>query len=390
MKNLSRLIKLSHVLLILIAMGCGSAATSDIADEGTDTTTGSTITSETAIYDATLQVAPSFSRASSASVSLRSTSKEVSSAWESGNPLYDIFYILQEFNPDTDQGVIDTSNLYKTMWESRNFVANAKASCEAITAQAILPPFDFGNDPVEYDCAHNDIGTESGYDNGVAIMELDADGNPIEIAEGASADESIGEGEGDGEDETAPSDDPAAAPSAVVQRGVMGFIWVDPSHYEYGSLQAELDASTDDLSLDIAIWVDYDGESDYCYRNDIDGNAQTHAFTIRSAKGNLSAISMSAVGKGTSQGEGNHFLIKMVEGPVADRYFCIGAEDGEDELRAMDPEGSETVPEECQALQDEVDAMVPLVLGDLLCESTDLNPGGTGVAAEGTIFLDFE
>ena len=340
------------LVLALFFASCGS-------EGGTETgTTGG-------YYEAVQDVTPSFTpETGSASLS------KVIETWESGNPLYEVFYILREFNPETDQGVIDTSNLYKTMWEGRNFFDNARGNCSPITEQTITPPFDFGNEATTYNCVYNGgDGTFSG-----GIKELDEDGNIVEIGEGEEILEETN--------------------TAVIKDGIFGFVWTDTDdgHHEYGTVQAGLDTSSGALSLDIAVWVDYSDEDDYCYRNDIDGNTETHEFTFRSIKGNKVEGSnyTTIVGKGVSQGEGEYFLLKMISGDVSDKYFCIGAEDGEAELKLQDAAGSDTVDENCVAYQEDVDALTAFTPDDLACGTSDFNPGGTDEAPEGSVLLNYE
>lgn len=282
------------------------------------------------------------------------------------SPLAHLFYLLRTFNPETDQGVIDTSNLHKTLWESSGFLSNARGSCATIAEQVIIPPFDFGNLPTTYTCAFNQEG-DDGYDFGGALKGLDGNGDPI-------ADLSDG--------------------SIDVRNwyGLFGFVWAG-DHFEYGVVQESYDKASADISVDIAVWVDYDGQQDYCYRNDIDGNATAHTFTLRSIKGNKVPQSdyVSFVGAGNSEGEGNYYLIKAAHsGGLENRYFCLRTDDGEEELLAIDPDGSDTVPVDCLAFETAVNATNPLTPADLACQSSDFNPGGTGLAAEGTIFLDYD
>ncbi|MBI2335284.1 MAG: hypothetical protein HYU97_00760 [Deltaproteobacteria bacterium] len=343
-------------LCALVLMGCGSSTNSN--DQSS---------SNTPFYDAVQLVAPSFTPVSNSSLNPL-TMATVTTTWETGNPLYELFYILRTFNPDTDNGVIDTSNLYKSMWEAKNFFTNAKSNCQAITEQTITPPFNFENTATTYNCAYNED-TDGGYDFGGALKELDANGNIVEITSASRNDT-----------------------TAAIKYGVFGFVWVDSNHNEYGTLQAILDTLTDDLSVDIALWVDYDGANDYCYRNDINGNTSTHLFTFRSIKGNKVADSayISIIGKGYSQGTGNYFLVKITNNDLTGKYYCIGAEDGETELRAMSAEGSDTVDANCAPYQSDVDAITPFTTEDLACETSDFNPGGTGTASEGTIFLNYQ
>lgn len=327
---MSRWVVFGVALFVLFSLQCGSS------EEG--------LPGEAPFNTAIEEVMPSFEVVQGLGrLDIGNSPRFQQTDWDSGNILYEIFYLLRDFNPDTDQGVIDTSNLYKTMWESRGFFANTKTQCQTITDKVIAPPFDFGNEATSYGCAFNDG------DFGGAYKETDA------------------------------------------KYGLFGFLWNDGTHSEYGTLQGNFNEASNDLSLDIAVWVDYATENDYCYRNDIDGNADTHLFTFRSIKGNNvpDNFFLSLVGKGYSQGSGKYFLLKATTSGSSNRYYCIGADDGEEELRAMDASGSEAVDANCAEFQSDVDALTLFTTGDLACESSDFNPGGTGEAAEGTVLLDF-
>ncbi len=379
--KVTRLFVVLVSIVVLAACGSGSSLSSgDGSSSGGES--GDTYSDSTLFYAAVQDVAPSFTAVSSASLSPRALASE---SWESGTSLYELFYIFQDFDNEIHQGVIDTSNLEKTMWESRNFFENTKNNCDSIVDQIIEPPFDFGNEGQEYNCAYN-LEAEDGYHVGGAIMELDADGNPIENSGSSRSSESeVSERVARRESDVVEEEEEEESDDAVVKQALVGFVWNDGTHEELGVMEGILDTSTNELSLDIAVWVDYEGENDYCYRNEIEGNTETHAFSMRSAKGNLTHTTFSAVGKGVAEGDDAHFLVK-----IDDAYFCIGAEDGETELRAMDLDGIDPAETECAEYQDDVDAMEPLGIEDLACESSDLNPGGEGEAEEGTIFLEIE
>ena len=365
------------MFMMLLCLSCNNKGATE---------TGSTVD----YYAAVQEVAPNF-EASESSGSLNKNMKAVVGTWESGNKLYEIYQIFRDFDNATDQGVRDTSNIHKTMWEANNFYTNTKTACDPITKQIITSPFNFGNVDEEYNCAINkDV--DDGYDFGGAIREVDIAGN--DVIQGSQSTTSV-------EIELSAS------------YGLFGFIWVDAiaedpvlqsldlessiegltyNHLEYGVLQESLDEVTRDLSIDLAVWVDYDGDDDYCYRNSIRGNTETHEFTVRAMKGSLAAgaTKISIVGKGISEGVGNYFLFKAIGDDDVATYFCIKATDGESELKLMDLNGSAAVDVNCAVYQADVDALGPFELTDLLCASSDLNPGGTGIAAEGSIYLEFQ
>ncbi len=335
--KIRHLLPMFAVLAALAFHGCGSGTSSSSDDS--------------IYYNAVQEVAPSFAPAAGAASVAGKTSKAYTASWETGNPLYELFYIFRQFDPATDSGVIDTSNIFKTTWEGRNFFSNTESNCIAITEQTIAPPFDFGNAATAYDCAFNEEPAD-GYDFGGAVRKSDT----------------------------------------AVKYGLFGFLWPNADHNEYGVMQAVMNTTTSDLDLDIAVWVNYEGEGDYCYRNDITGNTETHAFALRSMKGNKVAGSsfLSVVAGGFSEGTGKYFLAKITTNDLNGKYYCIAAGDGEAELRAMDAAGSDTVDLNCAEYQAAVDALTPLTTADLACASSDFNPGGTGTAAEGTIFLNYQ
>ncbi len=356
-------------LLFSFSWGCSCSATRGGGGTGVGNPP-SVPNNNQVFYNATLEVMPVFA-AEESSISLETAA--LTTSWGPGNPLYEVFYNLQEFDPGTEG--IDISNLHKMAYSAQELYSQTKANCSAITVQEISPPFNLGNENTTYNCAFN-YDDPTGEDFGGAIEERDEDGNIIEMTEDSRQDE-----------------------TAIVKKGLFGFIWLGPAVDEYGVMQGSYNATTGDLSLDLAFWADEESQSDHCLRHDIDGNAGSHLFAFRSMKtGNVDAGSyISLVGSGYSQGEGRYFLLKIITDDMAAelggaRYYCIPVGSGEAELRAMNsenPAGSETVAESCADLQEQVDALPMFTAADLACEASKFNPGGTD-PAEGTIFLNFE
>lgn len=56
----------------------------------------------------------------------------------------------------------------------------------------------------------------------------------------------------------------------------------------------------------------------------------------------------------------------------------------------MDYMGSDTVIDECTEYKSEVDRLTFFILNDLPQSNADFNSGGTGLAAERTIYLNFK
>jgi hypothetical protein len=160
----------------------------------------------------------------------------------------------------------------------------------------------------------------------------------------------------------------------------------------YGVMQGNYNDSTGALEIDMAVYFDYDSIEDFSIRLELVGNAQTHAFTTRFGKSNAGGFLISVVGKGVSQGEDRFFLFKVTvpDLSIDGKYFCFPASADEDTLIAEDDTGSVTVPADCSSYENDVDSLTAFTSSDIPTSTSDFNTGGTGTAAEGTIFLDIQ
>ena len=128
---------------------------------------------------------------------------------------------------------------------------------------------------------------------------------------------------------------------------------------------------------------------------EIQGNDSTHVFTIRLIKNTVEGYAISIVGHGISKDEGNYFLFKLCDWEnnvptIIDKYCCFSSTSTEDSLKTMDYMGSDTVIDECTEYKSEVDRLTFFILNDLPQSNADFNSGGTGLAAERTIYLNFK
>lgn len=278
--------------------------------------------------------------------------------WEGGNTMFDVFYTLREYVHAEDNGVIDRSNLYRLLYDVENHFNAVTAEVVALSsAEVIVPPFDFGNN-VTYESAVNNMTSE------VAAA--------ITITE-------------------------------ATVKGIVTWIWrdaADPDHNEYGVLEATMNNTTKDLSVDFIFSVDYDASdtiSDYNNRTKISGNSNTHAFEFVQTIGGSTESNklVQIVGKGISQGEGNYFLFKVKsnnnDGFSSPLYLVISAEATENTLMNMDVSSEAftdpaSLPATVASYKDYVETTSFFAFSDILTDIADLNAGNSKA---GTIYLDY-
>jgi len=249
--------------------------------------------SKTAFYSPATNTTPVI-QASTAETSL----SFVTTSWDSGNPVYEIFNAFQEYTYPDDEGVIDVSNIYKLLFEAGNTYNNAVDDVTALTAAtAIASPFDFGNDTVSY---------------------------------------------------THASDSYALAKDGDTVSALLTWIWDESPKMSYGVIEGTFNETTGDLSLDMVYLVDYEGDSDYCLRMQISGNESTHQFTVKTSKtgSNEGSYSISMIGTGVSQSESedDYFLLKIIDNDnlgsyTSGRYYKFSSSADEDTLRAHEIDG---------------------------------------------------
>ncbi len=269
-----------------------------------------TSSSDNFFYLATKEVAPAFNGAAS---------KKMTRALTSGTLIYAVFELLRDYEYPADEGVIDMHNIYKVLYTAGQIYETAESGCSPITEASVASPFDLGITDA-YNCAGNSGTMSDTYANGFAIKDAD----PVKYA-------------------------------------LLTYRWAPgtPDHEEHGILQGSYNEAAGDLSLKMIHNVFYAASDGFVVRSDIEGNATTHAFTLKSisAGTGTSTNYTSIVGKGISQGSGNYFLLKVNSDAVTGKYFCIPADATETELEGMTAAGYDTVDASCSAYQADVDAM---------------------------------
>ena len=340
MKNKIWLMVLGFLCAVLTINGCGTS---------TDTGGATTGIQPVDYYAEASDTTPVFTPA--ARIAAAST-------WESGNTLYEIFYALREYVHPDDDSVIDRANIYRLLYDVTSLFSSMTNEVIALsTAETIVPPFNFGNN-YTYDHAVNDT-------SGQRAAAMITSGNTT--------------------------------------KGVVTWIWggaLDPDHQEYGVFEATMDNATKDLSVDFIFCVDYSGGdtvTNYNNRTRISGNADTHAFEfVQTIGGSIESNKLvQIVGKGVSQGSGNHFLLKVKsnngDGFDSPLYLVVSAEADENTLMNFDVSAEAftdpaSLPAAVANYKDFVENTAFYAFSDLLTDLADLNSGNPKA---GTIYLNY-
>lgn len=234
--------------------------------------------------------------------------------WEGRPELHKIYGLIREYDDAIHSGVIDSSNMYKVIFDANFYLDRALTDCEPIEETAVASPFDFGAQALAqtYDCAF--LGTEGGgYVDHVVAKQV---GDVTEVLMGNRWD--------DGE------------PGALTGVG-------------RGVTQARLDMASAEVVVNaVSHWDNNDGEASL--RIHIDGNMETGLFTLNLMEARGGGVSASLAGYGYSKGS-HHYLFRweMEEEPgtVTIRYYCFESETTDEEMQQMDAAGSPSVPPEC-------------------------------------------
>jgi len=304
-------------------------------------------------YDAAKNTLPSIN-ASELKSFTSENEDSLTNKWGILDPLYLIFELFQEYDPEGFNTGVSGDNIYAFLYSTGSFFDETYNYGDTIPEQAINSPYDLGNNDFTYTVAKNDF---------------------------SKAASSAVKKEGD----------EYYALHCTLQDDVSG-VWTGTHH---GITQGKYNKQTHDVAIDILTFSNLDVK-DISKRIHIEGNDSTHQFTVKYIKyATANESFVYGVGHGYSRGEGAYFLFKFSVGEnpdtieIKDSYYCIPASATEQDLKNMNRLGSKTVIPECEVYQSFVDSLVPFTLDDIPNSITDFNKGGMGTASEGTIYLEY-
>lgn len=269
-------------------------------------------------------------------------------SWESGGPLYRVYFSLREFLASRDEGRVDRSNLYKLLIDVDSVFSGLSGSAAPIATQEVTPPF-AALPKVTCDKAKNDTAGKKA----IAMTETSAEVNAI-----------------------------------------ITWIWSDSStKEEYGIASIKYGKLTHDITIDMTYSVDYDLSStatDYNLRCYVTGNTGTNSFEYKYLVGDDGIVA-----KGISRGAGNYMLFKYrgVNGPV--QYIVASAEADESFFKGQfttptaiyaTTEVGNLPTSEVGEYKDWVETTAFFTAADLVTDISVLNSGNP---RQGTIYLNY-
>jgi hypothetical protein len=200
-----------------------------------------------------------------------------------GGILYAVYYTLRDFNHDTDEGVVDRSNLYKLIYDVESVFEGGTWAAVGIGPKKVSAPFPKISSAALYEFG----GTTS---NSTVVYKKT--GKTIDA--------------------------------------LLSWKWTEtssPKKDEIGIARFMSDPASGDIAIDFAFSVDYDKSSparEYNNRCMVTGNLGSHQFQFKYRLG-----SNNIVAKGVSQGSGNMLFKYAVDGQP-DAYLVVPAGAGMD------------------------------------------------------------
>ena len=339
MKTTSTIILATVTAMYVSLLACGQQGSNEEAshdsepdssqqssvEQGTTSQTSSQSQSTQAPSPGSLYIAINSSspRILGGNETLSLTESSEDDSWQPGNPLYEVYNLIREYDDSIHNGVIDGSNMHKAMLEGSRSLEGGYSFCDEIETQKVRSPFDFGVAEATqlYNCAGNNL--------------QDSGGNTYRTS--------------------------AAVDNSQVDTMVAGTVaqtTVEPNHGTTMTVfQVEQNKDTGDITVAQAYLVDYPGENDYAVRSLIKSNTESKRFTLKMTKGPGggpgSGLAISA--HGDARGDGYYLLKVSSSGhsiEANESLFCLEADATVEDLKAMAPEGSHSVPEECAHLED--------------------------------------
>ncbi len=228
-------------------------------------------------------------------------------AFVPGGPTYGLFSMFEEYSYPEDEGIIDTGNIYKLVYEASSLLEGNTSSAESFALTAIPSPFDFGTGAESYDHGYNETdGVEERGNTYYKTLAYREDGTTTYALVGYTVHEPVTGG-------------------TKVQRQIF---------------QTTFDTVSEDLVLDFATFDDKPASTtdDFGRRFHVEGNAETHEFFCHLATGQTSVSSI--VGKGVSGGTGYYVLCIPGSDRSGDRYYRLPAGAVKADFEALDEAGS--------------------------------------------------
>ncbi|MBN2038482.1 MAG: hypothetical protein JW864_00470 [Spirochaetes bacterium] len=233
--------------------------------------------------------------------------------WNWGNPVYEIYTMFRDYDPNTDEGTIGLDNIYKLMYQAGQFFNSCDENGTSISDTPMTSPYILRSTSQTYD---KYLIQES--PDGANYFATKRDGD--------------------------------------ISYALLCWYIDNTTSEEYGILEGNYNESTHDIDIDLVCFVDYGAtgtsseNTKFSLRTHLTGNSETHTFTdLRSSKWNWDDDETDQmycawyIGSGVSQGSGEYSLFRVSDnGGLNDQYFEIPADAAEADLQDLDDLGLDT------------------------------------------------
>lgn len=231
-----------------------------------------------------------------------------SKAFTQGGPTFRLYQVFRAYSYPADEGIIDTGNIYKLIYEASSILDGDKSRAEPITPTPLQSPFNFGTGPIEYDHLYNQAEgmVEENGNTYYKTLAYKEDGTTTHAVFGYTVEEPVTGG-------------------IKTQRQIF---------------LTSFDTLGKDLTLDFATFDDkpITDTNDFGRRFYVEGNADTHEFFCHLATGRTSVTSL--VGKGVSDGTGYYVLCLPGSVRADDKYYKLPAGATLEDFESLDEAGS--------------------------------------------------
>lgn len=190
-----------------------------------------------------------------------------------GDPRYEISNLFQYYSFPEHEGIIDTSNIYKLLFEITNHLSQGLCKLSKLDAPTVIAPlFDFDNEPRTYTHVTD-------------RYAFGRDGNAVNI--------------------------------------LINWIWDESPKMSYAAVEAIVNLKAGQATFDYAYLVDYAGDSDYSLRTHFEVDILANSFTIVTLKNGTTddafAISMVGTGEYTNSID-DYYLLKITDNETLSDY----------------------------------------------------------------------
>lgn len=264
-----------------------------------------------------------------------------------------IYQLIRTFNHDTDEGKVDSSNMYKALYEAsaqtagaygnsysssstgKTATLNSTPNCTAFTEKTLTSPFDFGAEAISqnYDCGWTTTDTGlAKYYKSFAVYK----GQNLPVV----ANETVEQFE--------------TRFAGIPRKFLLGLASTNLTASPVKAFRSVTQGSimNDAVNMNMAFWNESDdAQYNYSVRMNLTGNLTTKLFTLKLASAG-GTMGTSVVGYGVAEGGYYLFKVRRWAGSTEDnnslaQYFCLASATTQTQLLAATPVAVGALTDDC-------------------------------------------